>query len=97
MKLTTHAPNTRDSGRECLLLRQCLDGGTINHPCSNRCPKTFRSEINVISETNFDDKIKQVQKELEESQQINLFLLIGILVALIGSFVWLFYKMDLLP
>jgi ABC-type transporter Mla subunit MlaD len=45
----------------------------------------------------FDDKIKLVQKELVESQQINLFLLIGILVALIGSFFWLFYNMDFLP
>jgi len=44
----------------------------------------------------FDNKIKQVQSKLEESQQINLYLLIGILVVLGGSFLWLFYKMGYL-
>ena len=34
----------------------------------------------------FDNKINQVQKKLEESQQVNLYLLIGILVVLGGSF-----------
>jgi len=42
----------------------------------------------------FDNKIKQVQSKIEESQQINLYLLIGILVVLGGSFIWLFYKMG---
>lgn len=42
----------------------------------------------------FDNKIKQVQSKLEESQQINLYLLIGVLVVLSGSFLWLFYKMG---
>ena len=42
----------------------------------------------------FDNKIKQVQKKLEESQKMNLYLLIGILVVLGGSFLWLFYKMG---
>ncbi len=42
----------------------------------------------------FNDKIKQVQKYLEESQQVNLYLLIGILVVLSGSFLWLFYKLG---
>ena len=42
----------------------------------------------------FDSKIKQVQKKLEDSQQVNLYLLIGILVVLSGSFVWLFFKMG---
>jgi chromosome segregation ATPase len=42
----------------------------------------------------FDNKINQVQKKLAESQQVNLYLLIGILVVLGGSFLWLFYKMG---
>jgi chromosome segregation ATPase len=42
----------------------------------------------------FDNKINQVQKKLEESQQVNLYLLIGILVVLGGSFLWLFYKLG---
>jgi len=42
----------------------------------------------------FDNKINQVQKKLEESQQVNLYLLIGILVVFGGSFLWLFYKMG---
>jgi len=42
----------------------------------------------------FENKINQVQKKLEESQQVNLYLLIGILVVLSGSFLWLFYKLG---
>ena len=42
----------------------------------------------------FDNKINQVQKKLEESQQVNLYLLIGILVVFGGSFLWLFYKLG---
>ncbi len=42
----------------------------------------------------FDNKINQVQQKLEESQKLNFYLLIGILVVLGGSFLWLFYKMG---
>ena len=42
----------------------------------------------------FNNKINQVQKKLEESQQINLYLLIGMMIVFGGSFLWLFYKLG---
>ena len=42
----------------------------------------------------FDNRINQVQKKLDESQLVNLYLLIGILVVFGSSFLWLFYKMG---
>ena len=43
---------------------------------------------------NFDNKLKLLKKELEESQQTNQYILVGILIALIGAFSFLFYKMG---
>jgi len=42
----------------------------------------------------FDSKIGLIQNKLEKTQKINLYLLIGILVVLGGSFLGLFYKMG---